>query len=335
LGLYKEIVMQNRQSLARVFGGGGGLLAGVLLVAGLWGAAGGAAAPAARPVADPFVNPAFERVWDRTDWLVRNLGLPRSWYWGPEGRRATYEVFTGAPAGVRLVQYFEKSRMEPNILLGQPTPPPNSQWAVTNGLLVVELIAGQQQLGVSRWQPYRDANIPLASDVDDPAGPTYTTFRRLSTTPVEYHPAPDRTGQPVIALIVDRAGQVRDDPSKVAFNVGNVQYVRETEHNIPSVFWAFLNAVGPVRENGQVVTQRLSDPWFFATGFPISEAYWARVKIGGQQKDVLIQAYERRVLTYNPTNPAGFQVEMGNVGLHYFDWRYPNGLPGPQPTRVP
>ena len=39
---------------------------------------------------------------------------------------------------------------------------------------------------------------------------------------------------------------------------------------------------------------------------------------------MLIQAFERRVLTYNPANPPAFQVEMGNIGLHYYDWRYNN-----------
>src|SRR5947207_7807161 len=38
----------------------------------------------------------------------------------------------------------------------------------------------------------------------------------------------------------------------------------------------------------------------------------------------MIQAYERRALTYVPTNQAGFQVEMANIGQHYFDWRYRN-----------
>jgi hypothetical protein len=37
---------------------------------------------------------------------------------------------------------------------------------------------------------------------------------------------------------------------------------------------------------------------------------------------VLFQAFERRILTYTPCNEAAFQVEMGNVGLHYYDWRY-------------
>ena len=41
-------------------------------------------------------------------------------------------------------------------------------------------------------------------------------------------------------------------------------------------------------------------------------------------RDVLIQAFERRALTYVPTNPQGFQVEMANIGQHYFDWRYRN-----------
>src|SRR5207248_2825743 len=47
-------------------------------------------------------------------------------------------------------------------------------------------------------------------------------------------------------------------------------------------------------------------------------------KIAGVYQDVLIQAFERRVLTYNPANSPAFQVEMGNIGLHYYDWRYNN-----------
>ena len=129
---------------------------------------------------------------------------------------------------------------------------------------------------------------------------------------------------------------MQDDPSKANFHVANVHYVAETRHNIPGIFWAFLNQQGPIRlPDGTISTEQLTDPWFFATGLPISEAYWARAKIAGQQKDVLIQAFERRVLTYNPTNPAGFQVEVGNVGQHYVAWRYPHGLPGPVPTRSP
>lgn len=39
---------------------------------------------------------------------------------------------------------------------------------------------------------------------------------------------------------------------------------------------------------------------------------------------MLVQLYERRVLIYVPDNPAGYKVEMDNVGQHYFQWRYPH-----------
>src|SRR5690606_29200350 len=31
---------------------------------------------------------------------------------------------------------------------------------------------------------------------------------------------------------------------------------------------------------------------------------------------------ERRCLTYTPGNPSGFLTEAGNVGQHYYSWRY-------------
>jgi hypothetical protein len=37
-----------------------------------------------------------------------------------------------------------------------------------------------------------------------------------------------------------------------------------------------------------------------------------------------VQLFERRVLTYTPTNPAAYQVEFGNIGQHYHRWRYGN-----------
>ncbi len=69
---------------------------------------------------------------------------------------------------------------------------------------------------------------------------------------------------------------------------------------------------------------------------PISEPYWAQVRIteaapGGPQAVthwVLIQAFERRVLTYIPDYSPPWDVQMGNIGSHYVTWRYPDGLPG-------
>ena len=61
---------------------------------------------------------------------------------------------------------------------------------------------------------------------------------------------------------------------------------------------------------------------FYATGFPVTEAYWTTVRVAGASRQVLIQAFERRVLTYTPGNPTGYEIEAGNVGAHYYQWRY-------------
>ncbi|MGI8690662.1 MAG: hypothetical protein ACR2M3_18935, partial [Thermomicrobiales bacterium] len=75
-------------------------------------------------------------------------------------------------------------------------------------------------------------------------------------------------------------------------------------------------------QNGQTVNGPLFDPPFFVVGLPITEAYWTTAMVGGVAKTVLVQAFERRVLTYTPSNPDPFKVEMGNVGQQYVAWRY-------------
>jgi len=77
-----------------------------------------------------------------------------------------------------------------------------------------------------------------------------------------------------------------------------------------------------VKANGQYVTQALFQDPYYATGFPVTEAYWARVKVAENYRDVLMQCFERRCLTYTPGNPPGFATEAGNVGQHYHTWRY-------------
>jgi hypothetical protein len=208
---------------------------------------------------------------------------------------------------------------------------------VTNGLLTVELISGFIQVGERDFSRYRPACTPMSGDFGDTMAPTYFAFQNVSNTQAGDHPAPDRRGQRVLETI-DRNGVVGTDPSKSVMTGTNlVQYVTETKHNIPAVFWNFLNSSGPVASTtNQVTNEQLIVPWFFASGFPISEPYWAKATIRGQVTDVMIQAYERRALTYVPTNPTGFQVEMANIGQHYFDWRYRNAgfCPG-QPVTTP
>ncbi len=276
-----------------------------------------------------FANPAFQRIWDRTDSLVASGQVSRTWFWGPQPSAAAQEQYVDAPdgTGTRLVQYFDKSRMEIN----NPNADPNAQFYVTNGLLTIELISGQMQIGNNAFIERYPAQIPIAGDTDDTNAPTYAAFGSVSNTRKGDHPQPNRVGQFATATI-NKDGQVGDDQSKASDNSKIAYFEPTTRHNIPNIFWGFLNASGPISQSGQIVNARLIDPWFYASGLPISDAYWSRVKIQGVEEDVMIQAFERRVLTYVPTNVPGFQVEMGNIGLHYYDWRYkdagkPTGTP--------
>jgi hypothetical protein len=93
-------------------------------------------------------------------------------------------------------------------------------------------------------------------------------------------------------------------------------YIRQTKHNIPWAFWDYFSQQSKVFD------------WVSTVGYPITEPYWSQIYIGNRYQWILFQAFQRRVLTFNPANSPNFRVEMGNVGLHYVDWRYPkSGAP--------
>jgi hypothetical protein len=62
--------------------------------------------------------------------------------------------------------------------------------------------------------------------------------------------------------------------------------------------------------------------WLYLFGHPITAPVWVQARVGGVEQWVLVQLLERRVLTYTPANAPAWQVEMGNVGQHYYRWRY-------------
>ncbi|MDQ6693500.1 MAG: PQQ-like beta-propeller repeat protein [Chloroflexota bacterium] len=292
-----------------------------------WGLPSSPATPASTPAASPtagtgFADQAFNRLWSRTDSLVANHSANRSWLWGPAPiTGGLNEAYAEGRAGLRLVQYFDKSRME----ISHPEADPKSAFYVTNGLLVVELISGRLQVGDHSYETRSPSTANVAGDVNDTQAPTYKSFVGVANTTLGDHKAPDRTGRTSTATL-DRTGTAGDDPSKSRYSgLDFVHYEASVGHNIPRIFWDFLNKTGPVAENGQAVQGPLSSPWFYASGLPISEPYWTTVRIAGVPTDVLVQCYERRVLTYTPSNPAAFRVEIGNVGQHYYSWRYKGG----------
>ncbi len=266
---------------------------------------------------DGFATAAFRQLWTRADALVERGQTDRSWIWGAAAGDRRYEAFAEAPGMARLVQYVDKARME----LTDPTDP--SSAAVTTGLLVVELITGQIQTGYTTFAAHAPATIPVAGDlIDNANAPTYALLGALMPR------APEHLGQRVSATI--GAAGVADVPELAGAETQIVTYEPVTGHNVPRVFQDFMQARGPVLVDGQIRSDQVVDP-LSTFGYPITEPYWMQVQVGGQPTTVLVQAFERRLLTYTPSNPVPWQVEMGNVGQHYFRWRYGQPLRYAQP----
>jgi hypothetical protein len=272
------------------------------------------------PFNGAFAADTFYQVWARPD-LPLAEGVPgvepRTWVWGPQPiSGATLEPYAQASGGMRLVQYFDKSRMEIN----NPGAP-RSQWQATNGLLVLEMITGQIQVGEELFVDWAPSNEVIAGDPADenPDAPRYRSFRSVAY-PTNPERAPLRENVRVVTVL-ERDGSTHENPYLADYNVVLRGYNEELGHNIPDVFMAFFDRAGVIYDNGDYRQGQVID-WQSVLGLPISEPYWTRVRIGGTTQDVLVQAYQRRILTYTPDNPPGLRVEMGNVGQHYLRWRY-------------
>ncbi|WP_029215592.1 hypothetical protein [Kallotenue papyrolyticum] len=247
-----------------------------------------------------FADAAFERLWRQTDAAVAAGHASRSWLWGPEALTpGLREAYAEAPGGTRLVQYFDKARMEIN----HPGANRNDLWYVTNGLLPIELISGRLQLGDARFEQRAPAQIAALGDPDN-AFPTYADLGRL----LSYQDIDVRPGVPITAFLnrdsaLSFYDAYRHDPqTQVA--------VVENGRGIPNAFLRYMTEVSAPL------------PRLFTFGQPISGAAWTRVRVKGVERAVMFQVFERRVLTYTPDNPPAFRVEAGNVGQHYYRWRY-------------
>jgi len=271
-------------------------------------------APVAAASPDGFADPAFRALWARTDQAVAAGGDGRAWTWGPAPAERRYERFDQAPGQSRLVQYFDKARME----LTDPSGDRRAPWFVTCGLLVVELITGRVQVGATAFMTRPPATIPVAGDLtDNPDAPTYTMLAPLAAIDGGNR-APARLGLRVSATL-SPAGS-GDDPTLALPETTIARYDAITGRNVPQVFQRFLDSQRPQL-----------DP-IFVFGRPITEPFWARVRVAGHEGPILIQAFERRLLTYSPANPDPWKVEMGNVGQHYLLWRHGHELRPARPA---
>jgi hypothetical protein len=250
-----------------------------------------------------FASEPIPDIWAQADSESSRSAAERSWIWGPSILSATHEPYVESPSGHREVYYFDKARMEIN----DPSASWDSLWYATSGLLIREMMLGQIQVGDSTSIDTKPAEIPVTGDLEDnPQSPTYATLGQLTVFGgQDENRAPDRTGEPVNAfLAADGTVSTIANPSTVT----EVAYYDDTlGFNVPAAFWNWMNAQ-PI-------------DWRYVIGHPVTEPYWVDTMIGGEPETVLVQAFERRVLTFNPANARQWQVEAGNAGLHYRAWR--------------
>jgi hypothetical protein len=262
----------------------------------------------------PFADPRFEDRWAYNDLPVSELVVARTWIWGPspytEGRMETY---LDSPGGERLVQYFDKSRME----LNDPDLPDDDIWVVTQGLLALDMMRGQVQVGDAAFAAHSEgpSTENVAGDPGPNNGPTYATMGMLI----------DEEARAEGTIINERLsvdGQITVDASLDAMGVTAQYRVTQdwVDHTIASVFWEFMTSETIVWDGEDYVTAPTFENPFYAVGLPTTEAYWANVNVDGEPREVLLQCFERRCLTYTPGNPEGWEVESGNVGQHYYRW---------------
>ena len=118
--------------------------------------------------------------------------------------------------------------------------------------------------------------------------------------------APSAVGQPTTRALTSTGAAGTFAAGGSDANATIATFDATTQHNIPKAFNDYRNKAG-----------------LLTIGLAIAEPFWANgVLVAGQPKDVLVQAFERRVLTYTPSNPDAFKVEFGNIGMHYYTWRY-------------
>lgn len=256
----------------------------------------------------------FRRLWSTYDSVVARGLAERSWTWGPQALTDVLEEpYAEGPLGGRQVQYYDKGRMEVN----DPDAPIASPWYVSAGLLPVELITGRLQVGDTAFQQRAPAAISVAGDPG--RFPTYADLR-----PYYNNPGAIPTTQGVyVSSFVTPTGVEPGEPGSRAIPGASIVAERNG-FGIPRAFQEFMTQRGVLGNDAISETfegQVYPDP-LFIFGLPVTQPFWVQTTVGGQPARVLVQAFERRVLTYTPTNPDPWKVEMSNVGAHYYAWRY-------------
>ncbi len=242
--------------------------------------------------------------WAADDGAVAAGETSQTWTWGPRIFRTGDEPYREAPNRFRTVWYLDKARME----VTYPDLDPDNAWYVTSGLLVRELISGLVQAGDNTYEEHTPANIPLAGDLDALPEQTITfqDLQSLASLANDKRVPSRREYDPIVVEQLGKGGAVTQEERLLQYDVRLTGYDEVLGHNIAQVF---VDAMPP-------------EKLLYTAGRPLIEPYWIVVPVNHVATAVLVQAFERRILTYTPSNPEGWKVEWGNVGRQYAQWRY-------------
>lgn len=72
---------------------------------------------------------------------------------------------------------------------------------------------------------------------------------------------------------------------------------------VPQYFWHYITR-----------TELFPGGWLHDVGLPMTDAFVADTVKNGKPRQIMVQAFERTILTYDPLNPPAWQVERGNIG---------------------
>ncbi|MFN8514988.1 MAG: peptidoglycan DD-metalloendopeptidase family protein [Chloroflexia bacterium] len=275
----------------------------------------------------PADKATFEATWGMTDRATLE-GQQQAWLWGPQPFGGPLlEQYTGDQVSGRMVQYFDKGRMERQ---------DNGKggFLFTVGKLGWELLTGKVDLGGGQTADVGPAQIPLVGllKVDDKMAadraaanlppiklaPTYADAELNASKRTEnYNGAP-------IAWILRPGGAIEPFAPPASTYLANYDVV--TGHHTADVFanW-YLQTFQTSRDGDPTHTLEalLKDKVAgFDPGHPLTDPFWVEVTVDGNDRYVLVQVFERWTMTYTPDNPDGWKIELGNVGLHYYEWRY-------------
>ncbi|MDO8473473.1 MAG: sialidase family protein [Dehalococcoidia bacterium] len=192
----------------------------------------------------------------------------------------------GANIGSILTQYFEKGRIEDH---SQETADP--VWQFMFGLLVDEM----QRAGVA--QPVGGASSTA----------TYATIKNLAAENLRVPPPPGYT----------TGTMQRFDGSRFVPFAADLSAA--PGHDVYGLFWDYLNR-----------KDLFPAGWLHDIGLPITEPLRSVVNKGNAStpvyREIIIQAFQRTILTYDPLNPPDWKVERANAGTDYAN-AFPDKVP--------